>query len=86
MKRIAIVGAGWAGMAAAVEAMSLGAEVTVFEATRTLGGRARRLDVALPDGQALTLDMRGFPTDAHPLPSIQHCQSHSTHTLHRTAN
>ena len=54
--RIAIVGAGWAGMAAAVEAAGLGMDVTVFEATRTLGGRARALSTQKPDGTALTLD------------------------------
>ena len=36
-------GAGWAGLAAAVEALALGADVTLFEATRTPGGRARAL-------------------------------------------
>ncbi|WP_290964222.1 hydroxysqualene dehydroxylase HpnE [Hydrogenophaga sp.] len=54
--RLAIVGAGWAGMAAAVAAADAGADVTVFEATRTLGGRARALHVQRPDGQPLTLD------------------------------
>lgn len=41
--RVAIVGAGWAGCAAAVEATRLGHRVTVFEAARTPGGRARRV-------------------------------------------
>ncbi|WP_289509316.1 hydroxysqualene dehydroxylase HpnE [Hydrogenophaga sp. 2FB] len=54
--KLAIVGAGWAGMAAAVEAASRGADVTVFEAARTLGGRARALNASLPDGTPLTLD------------------------------
>jgi squalene-associated FAD-dependent desaturase len=54
--KIAIVGAGWAGMAAAVEAAGLGMNVTVFEATRTLGGRARALSAEKPDGTPLTLD------------------------------
>ena len=54
--KIAIVGAGWAGMAAAVEAASQGLDVTVFEATRTLGGRARALTTLKPDGTPLTLD------------------------------
>lgn len=53
--RVAIVGAGWAGCAAAVEATRLGHHVTVFEASRTPGGRARRLDVA-HDGQNHALD------------------------------
>ncbi len=54
--RVAIVGAGWAGLAAAVQAVRAGHQVTVFEATRTLGGRARTLDVALPDGTSADLD------------------------------
>ncbi|MDO9434410.1 hydroxysqualene dehydroxylase HpnE [Hydrogenophaga sp.] len=54
--KLAIVGAGWAGMAAAVEAASRGADVTVFEAARTLGGRARALAASLPDGTPVTLD------------------------------
>jgi squalene-associated FAD-dependent desaturase len=54
--KIAIVGAGWAGMAAAVAACEKGHAVTVFEASRTLGGRARALSGALPDGTPLTLD------------------------------
>ncbi|WP_247655801.1 FAD-dependent oxidoreductase, partial [Hydrogenophaga aromaticivorans] len=43
-------------MAAAVAAADAGADVTVFEATRTLGGRARALHVQRPDGQPLALD------------------------------
>ena len=38
-----MVGAGWAGCAAAVEATLRGHEVTLFESARTLGGRARSL-------------------------------------------
>lgn len=40
--RLAIVGAGWAGLAAAVEAVTLGHEVTLLEMARHPGGRARR--------------------------------------------
>jgi hydroxysqualene dehydroxylase len=54
--KLAIVGAGWAGMAAAVAAADAGADVTVFEASRELGGRARALQARRPDGVALTLD------------------------------
>jgi hydroxysqualene dehydroxylase len=51
--RVAVLGAGWAGLAAAVELADAGAGVTVYEASRTLGGRARRVDyngVALDNG------------------------------------
>jgi squalene-associated FAD-dependent desaturase len=39
--RIAVIGAGYAGLAAAVELASLQVPVDVFEASRSLGGRAR---------------------------------------------
>ncbi len=54
--RVAVVGGGWAGMAAAVAAQQAGHTVTVFEAARNLGGRARALPATLPDGTAVTLD------------------------------
>ena len=41
--KLAVIGAGWAGLAAAVAAVSGGHSVTVCEAARTLGGRARTL-------------------------------------------
>jgi hydroxysqualene dehydroxylase len=41
--RVAIVGGGWAGMAAASALAERGVRVSVFEAARTLGGRARRV-------------------------------------------
>ena len=43
-------------MAAAVSACEAGHAVTVFEASRTLGGRARALESTLPDGTPVTLD------------------------------
>lgn len=43
--RVAIVGAGYAGMAAAAELAAAGVPVDVFEASRTLGGRARGVDI-----------------------------------------
>jgi squalene-associated FAD-dependent desaturase len=54
--KLAIVGGGWAGMAAAVAAADRGIDVTVFEAARVLGGRARALTASRPDGVALMLD------------------------------
>lgn len=53
--KVAVVGAGWAGCAAAVEATRRGHRITLFEAARTLGGRARRVD-AVFKGQPLQLD------------------------------
>lgn len=53
---VAIVGGGWAGMAAAVRATQAGHRVTVFEVARTLGGRARAMRDTLPDGTPVQLD------------------------------
>ena len=41
--KIAVIGAGWAGLAAAVTATQAGHHTTVFEASRAIGGRARAL-------------------------------------------
>lgn len=54
--RVAVVGAGWAGMAAAVAATEAGHQVCVYEASRTLGGRARAVPATLPDGSRTLLD------------------------------
>ena len=43
-------------MSAAVSAQRAGHHVTLFEAARTLGGRARSLPVTLPSGHTLDLD------------------------------
>lgn len=54
----AIVGGGWAGCAAAVELAERGWQVTLFEASRTLGGRARRVELqgrAIDNGQHILL-------------------------------
>jgi len=42
--RIAIIGAGYAGMAAAVTLSAAGHTVSVFESSRVLGGRARKVE------------------------------------------
>ena len=54
--RMAIIGAGWAGLAAAVEATTAGHQVTIFEASHAIGGRARAVPGRLPDGTPVTLD------------------------------
>ena len=53
--RVAVVGAGWAGCAAALQAAERGAEVVLFEAARQPGGRARALCVQ-HRGERLQLD------------------------------
>lgn len=56
--RIAVVGGGWAGCAAAVTLAAAGLPVTLFEQARTLGGRARRIvvdGIALDNGQHVLL-------------------------------
>ena len=53
--KVAVIGAGWAGCAAAVEATQLGHSVTLFESARVAGGRARRVDCSV-NGQPLALD------------------------------
>lgn len=46
--KVAVVGAGWAGLACAVAAVAAGHAVTVFEAGRIAGGRARTVDGTPP--------------------------------------
>lgn len=58
--KVAIVGAGWAGCAAAVEATRRGHHVTLLEAARIPGGRARRVPAgdqqpALDNGQHILI-------------------------------
>jgi len=56
--KVAVIGGGWAGLAAAVELSAAGATVTVFGAAKQLGGRARRVDIhghALDNGQHILL-------------------------------
>ena len=60
MKRasIAVIGGGWAGFTAAVELAEAGHAVTVFEAARALGGRARVVAAgshSLDNGQHILL-------------------------------
>ncbi len=77
-RRVAVVGGGWAGLSAAVEATRRGHAVTLFEMSGQLGGRARRVEVdgmVLDNGQHIligaysaTLDlMRVLDIDADDL-------------------
>ena len=54
--RVAVVGAGWAGLSAAVYLAARGHRVTIFEASRQCGGRARRVDWNLLSGTQIALD------------------------------
>lgn len=54
--KLAVVGAGWAGLAAAVGATRDGHQVVLYEATRQLGGRARSLAIARGNGDTALLD------------------------------
>jgi squalene-associated FAD-dependent desaturase len=49
-KRIAVVGAGWAGLSCAVHLVDAGHDVQIFEAAPMLGGRARYADWQQQDG------------------------------------
>ncbi|MDM0003412.1 hydroxysqualene dehydroxylase HpnE [Variovorax sp. J22G73] len=57
--KLAVIGAGWAGLACAIEATRLGHTVTLYEAAPTPGGRARRVDhmhgMALDNGQHILI-------------------------------
>lgn len=54
-RRIAVVGGGWSGLAAALTLTDAGCAVTLIEAAPQLGGRARRVELELGD--------RRFPLD-----------------------
>ena len=57
-RRVAVVGGGWAGCAAAVALADGGCAVTLYEAARDLGGRARAVQVhdhVLDNGQHILL-------------------------------
>jgi squalene-associated FAD-dependent desaturase len=57
-RRVAVIGAGYAGIASAVELVRGGAAVTLFDANRTAGGRARRVEyrgTVLDNGQHILL-------------------------------
>lgn len=55
---VAVIGGGYAGLAAAVELVDLGIPVTLYEASRELGGRARRVErhgTRLDNGQHILI-------------------------------
>jgi hydroxysqualene dehydroxylase len=54
--QVAVIGAGWAGMAAAVRVTESGHNATIFEASRSIGGRARGISEKLPNGSQVMLD------------------------------
>lgn len=57
-KKIAVIGAGWAGCTAAVVLAEQGHQVSLIEASRSLGGRARKVEMngyALDNGQHILL-------------------------------
>jgi squalene-associated FAD-dependent desaturase len=57
-RSVAVVGGGWAGCAAALELLAQGCEVTLHEAARALGGRARAVQArgrVLDNGQHILL-------------------------------
>ncbi len=58
LKNISIVGGGWAGLSAAVHAVSSGWKVSLYEASPQLGGRARRVvrnELHLDNGQHILI-------------------------------
>ncbi len=58
MHNVAVIGAGWAGCSAALELANAGCKVTLFESARTVGGRARAVDIngaLLDNGQHILL-------------------------------
>jgi squalene-associated FAD-dependent desaturase len=56
VKRVAVVGGGWAGLTAAVDLTEAGFACMLFESARTLGGRARRVPWTAGDGREVALD------------------------------
>ena len=79
-RKIAVVGGGYAGFAAAVELCAAGLSVTVYEANKDLGGRARKLTIdntTLDNGQHIllgayrqTLQLIGKVNSGRPLSSL----------------
>ena len=56
--KLAVVGGGWAGLAAAVRSTQAGHQVTLFEMSKQWGGRARGVQIqdrALDNGQHILI-------------------------------
>ena len=56
--KIAVIGGGWAGLAAATELSAAGVQVVVFESAQQLGGRARSVTTnghVLDNGQHILI-------------------------------
>jgi hydroxysqualene dehydroxylase len=73
-KRIAVIGGGWAGCAASVALARTGHRVSLFEASRTLGGRARHVEVKglnLDNGQHIMLGAYSTTLESMRLVGIQ---------------
>lgn len=80
--RVAVIGGGWAGCAAALSLAEAGVHTTLFEAGKILGGRARRVEIQghqLDNGQhillgvyaqTLSLMAKLHPGDANPVDAV----------------
>ena len=67
-QQVAVIGGGWAGLAAAITATQAGHRVTLFEAARHWGGRARSVD---PDSATTSATSLRTPLK-HKLDNGQH--------------
>ena len=55
MKKIAVIGSGFAGLTSSIELAALGYDVTLYEKNTQAGGRARKLEI---DGFPLDLQVK----------------------------
>ncbi|NVM77664.1 squalene-associated FAD-dependent desaturase [Duganella sp. SG902] len=77
-RSVAVIGAGWAGCAAALELARAGYKVTLLEAARTLGGRARRVETDrkhLDNGQHILLGAYSETLRLMKLAGVDHRQA-----------
>lgn len=81
--RVAVIGGGWAGCAAAVTLAQARIPVTLFEQAKTLGGRARRVvqdGLALDNGSHLLIGAYRQTLD---LITLVHGREHAASLFHR---